>query len=68
MTRIKSTEEVKYGDRVYYKRQGQYGSYEAEVVSVGKRIRIRVYSWCGTPVAKEYFANVKPRAIAKLPA
>lgn len=56
-------QELIAGTKVLYKKNGTYGSYEATVISVGKRIRIRVQSWCGQPLDKEYEANVSVRRI-----
>lgn len=54
-------EEVKVGMCVSYKRQGDYGHYDAEVMEVGKRIKIKISGWCGiewtTPSIR--FVNAK---------
>lgn len=56
-------QQIKVGDTINYKRNGRYGSYEAEVISIGKSVRILVKSWCGQLLPKPYFANVSKRRI-----
>lgn len=63
MRKPKSTEGLGIGQTVSYKKQGQYGSYTASVVSIGKRVRIRVRDWCGLPIHPNYEINVKSNSL-----
>lgn len=54
---------LEVGDIVRYKKQGRYGSYEAKVLAIGKRIKIHILNWCGTKVKENWIVFVSKRSL-----
>lgn len=54
---------IKLGDIVTYKRNGSYGHYTGMVVSINKRVRLHLLTWCGSPVKEKWFVNVSVKRI-----
>lgn len=54
------------GDKVKYKRQGKYGSYEAEIIKVSpdqKWVRVKLLSWSGQTITDYSTIRVSMRTI-----
>jgi hypothetical protein len=60
--------ELLVGQKVDYKRNGIRGSFNAEILRISDKIKIRVYGYMDVPFdnRKTYIANVNPRSILRI--
>lgn len=59
--------ELNIGDKVRYKQNGKYGSFEAEVTGIGlAKVGIKISSWMGKElIAGPVHKNVSPKSLWK---